>query len=584
MSNLKYRLLVIAALCVWSIWALIPRTVQIQSRGKDGLLHADTVRRVPLRKGLDLQGGIYLELTPDFSKQALSPDKVADAVQRAVETVRNRVDAMGVSETSVQTVGNNKIVVQIPGIQDPERAEKIVEEQAYLQFLITDKTQALDRSLARLDQAVRESGGAVAAAALASTSAAGATGDQAKGLEMLLKQNDTSKHGDTSKAAAGGKPGGKGSVAAAKKDTGAKKDSAAADSNKVQPGGAFSSIIQVGGMPGEYLVAADKMPLLLDYLALPKVQAALPPGKAIFPGRDSVPRNGVMYKYVYVVDANPILTGAALKDANPRQDPTEGTVVDFTLDNADGRRFRTETGKHLHDNMAIVLDNLVIGQPPTINGVISTRGQITMGGKDLSAAQDLALVLRAGALPVPLTVATERLIGPSLGADSINQAVHAGVLALVLIICILLGYYRFSGLLAVGGLALYVLYTAAILAAFDAVLTLPGLAGFVLSIGIAVDANVLIFERIREEMDRGKTPRTSIEEGFHHAMPAIIDSNVSTILTAAVLYQYGTGPVRGFAVTLIAGIVASLIAAVFVVRTFYLLWLNRTRGAQTLSI
>jgi preprotein translocase subunit SecD len=149
---------------------------------------------------------------------------------------------------------------------------------------------------------------------------------------------------------------------------------------------------------------------------------------------------------------------------------------------------------------------------------------------------------------------------------------------------VMLVYYRFSGLLAVGGLVLYVMYTLAILAGFNAVLTLPGIAGFVLSIGIAVDANVLIFERIREELDRGKTVRTAIDEGFRHAMPAIVDSNVSTILTAAVLYQYGTGAVKGFAVTLIAGIFASLVTSIFVVRTFYLLWLNRSRGAQTLSI
>ena len=140
-------------------------------------------------------------------------------------------------------------------------------------------------------------------------------------------------------------------------------------------------------------------------------------------------------------------------------------------------------------------------------------------------------------------------------------------------------YYRFSGLLAVGGLTLYMLFTLAALAGFDAVLTLPGLAGFVLSIGIAVDANVLIFERIREELVHGKTIRTAIDEGFKHAMSAIIDSNVSTALTAAVLYQYGTGPVKGFAVTLIAGIAASLITSIFVVKTFFLVWLNRNRAA-----
>jgi preprotein translocase subunit SecD len=234
--------------------------------------------------------------------------------------------------------------------------------------------------------------------------------------------------------------------------------------------------------------------------------------------------------------------------------------------------------------MAIILDSRVMGRPPIIQSAIGTRGQITMGGKDLAAAQDLSLVLRAGALPVPLRVAEVRSIGPSMGQDSINAGIRAGVIAVVLVILIMVVYYRFSGVLAVAALGLYVLYTLAALAGFDAVLTMPGLAGFVLSIGIAVDANVLIFERIREEMVRGKTIRTSIDEGFRHAMPAIIDSNVSTILTAAVLYQYGTGPVKGFAVTLIAGIAASLFTSIFVVRTFYLLWLQRSRGAQTLSI
>jgi len=152
------------------------------------------------------------------------------------------------------------------------------------------------------------------------------------------------------------------------------------------------------------------------------------------------------------------------------------------------------------------------------------------------------------------------------------------------VITIMLVYYRFSGMLAVGGLVLYVLCTLATLAGFDATLTLPGLAGFVLSIGIAVDANVLIFERIREELDAGKSVRLAIDEGFRHAMSAIVDSNVSTALTAAVLYQYGTGPVKGFAVTLLAGIAASMITAIFVVRTFYLVWLNRSQRLESLSI
>jgi preprotein translocase subunit SecD len=234
--------------------------------------------------------------------------------------------------------------------------------------------------------------------------------------------------------------------------------------------------------------------------------------------------------------------------------------------------------------MAIVLDDKVMGRPPIIQSAIGTRGQITLGQRNLQQAQDLALVLRAGALPVPLRVADVRNIGASLGEDSIRRGSTAMIIAVSLVILVMLVYYRFSGMLAVGGLVLFVLYTMAVLASFDAVLTLPGLAGLVLSVGMAVDANVLIFERIREELDRGKTVRTAIDEGFHHALSAIVDTSVTTVLTATVLYQYGTGPVRGFAVTLIAGIAASVFAALFVVRTFYLLWLQRTRGAQTLSI
>jgi preprotein translocase subunit SecD len=395
--------------------------------------------------------------------------------------------------------------------------------------------------------------------------------DTSKKVELPLGKTDSAK-----KLAAAGK-------GAAKKDT-AKQDSANGDSLKLQAGGAFSSLLQQGDTPGGFFVASENVPTLDSYLADSVVRAALPPGKEFIPGTDSQTLGNKVYKAYYLVDAKPIITGDYLKDARPNQQALEGTVVEFTLSNEGGRRFRNETGKHIGDYMAIILDDRVQGRPPVIQSAISTRGQITMGGKSLADAQDLALVLRAGALPVPLRVAEVRSIGPSLGQDSINKGLRASLIAVALVVVIMLVYYRFSGFLAVVALALYVLYTLAALAGFDAVLTLPGIAGFVLSIGIAVDANVLIFERIREELARGKTVRTAIDEGFRHAMPAIVDSNVSTILTAAVLYQYGTGPVKGFAVTLIAGIAASLFTSIFVVRTFYMIWLNRSRGAQALSI
>ncbi|MDQ6635327.1 MAG: protein translocase subunit SecD [Gemmatimonadota bacterium] len=556
MSNLKYRVVLILALILVSVYALFPRDVKVRQRRADGTFYDTTTRRVPLRKGLDLQGGMHLALDVDESKGAVA-DK-SEAIDRALKVVRTRIEGMGVSETVIQKAGNDRIIVDIPGIDDRERAIKIAQDQAFLQFQITDKTNGLEKALPRLDAIAKTKGMGVAAG----TNAAAAP---SQGLNGLLTAGT-----DSAKVVAG-----------------AKKDSIKKDSASIPgvTGGVISKKILDGGAPGAFLFDRNDYDLLKNFFADTAVQGALPPGKVVRFGSDSTVIQNKTYRFLYLLDARPIITGEYLTDAKPNTSPLEGTVVEFTLNNEGGRRFQRETAKHVGDFMAIVLDNVVMGAPPRINSAIGTRGQITMGqGRDLQNAQDLSLVLKAGALPVALKVAEVRNIGPSLGQDSINKALTAGAVAIILVVVIMLVYYRFSGLLAVGGLALYVLYTLATLAGFDAVLTLPGLAGFVLSIGIAVDANVLIFERIREELDRGKTVRTAIEEGFYHARSAIIDSNVSTILTAAVLYQYGTGPVKGFAVTLIAGIVASMVTSMFVVRTFYLLWLNRTRGAQTLSI
>jgi preprotein translocase subunit SecD len=561
--SLKYRILLIAGLMIASIVALFPRKVVERVRGPNGFTY-DTVKRVPLKRGLDLQGGMHLALEVDESKGKI-PDK-ATAIDRALKVVRTRIDQFGVSEPVVQKAGNDRIIVELPGIDDPRRAQDVVQKSAYLEFQITDKTQALEKAFPRIDQAVKQSGAAKTVAQAGAAPIADTT-TAAAGLQSLLSKDTTKKPAtDTTKGKA-------------KSDT-AKTDTA------IVAGGDFSKLIQQSpnGRPGEYYVALTDVDKIDKYLSLPQVQAALPPGKVLRWGSDSSSAGNKFYRPLYVLDARPIITGEYLTDAKPVRDPQEGTLVTFTLNNEGGRRFGVETAKHIGDFMAIVLDQRVMGGPPVIQGAIRTRGQITMGGKDLQDAADLALVLRAGSLPAPLKIAEIRNIGASLGKDSVDKATTAGIIAIILIVVIMLGYYRFSGLLAIIGLCLYMLFTLAALAGFNAVLTLPGLAGFVLSIGIAVDANVLIFERIREELDRGKTVRTAVDEGFRHAMSAIIDSNVSTALTAAVLYQYGTGPVRGFAVTLLAGIAASMVTSIFVVRTFYMIWLTRSKSAQTLSI
>ena len=542
MSNLKPRLLLIAAMIVASVWALFPRTVVERVKNSDGVFVQDTVRRVPLKRGLDLQGGMHLMLEIDQSKQQVAD--VSDAIDRALKVVRTRIDEFGVAEPVVQKVGTDRIVVELPGIEDRARAEEVVQRAAFLRFQITDKTQALERVVPQLDGIVKRQGLA------ASVPSVGADTARTNTLGNLLQGLDSAGAPDTVNAAGDGP---------------------------------FRRALSAGQMPGQYLVAKADYPLLRALLEHPAIRDALPPGKNVRWGVDTILLGAQVYHTLYALDARAIIDGTYLTNATPNQDPIEGAKVDFQFNNEGGRRFRTETAKHIGDNMAIVLDDRVMSAP-VIQSAIGARGQITMGGRDLQAAQDLALVLRAGALPVPLKVVESRTIGASLGADAIRQGLFSGALGIALVIVIMVGYYRFSGFLAVCGLAFYVLVTLAILATFDATLTLPGLAGFVLSIGMAVDANFLVFERIREELEAGRTVRIAIENGFSHAWSAIVDTHVTTGLTAAILYQFGTGPVRGFAVALLAGLFASLISAIFVVRTLFLMWLSRQKTAQTLSI
>ena len=553
MFTIRNRLLLIGALLIASVWALFPRSVTVRHEASDGAVTYREENRFPLKWGLDLAGGMYMALEIDESKQAVA-DK-ADQLDRALTVLRQRIDQFGVEEPNIQRAGDDKIIVELPGVDDEQRALDIVRKQAFLEFQITDKTGAFERVLPRLDEILRARG---AGGTTAAGPAADAPVDPLAGIFA---------GGDSGQAA---------------------QDSAAQDTTNAIFGatreGPLSRFIVPGQTPGEYLVAMPNALTVESYLSIPEVRAAMPPGKELLWGNDTIPINTELYRSFYMVDARAIITGDALIDAIPQQYPAEGTVVAFTLNNEGGRRFRQETSRHVGDYMAIVLDDKVMGRPPVIQSAIGTRGQITMGGRRFQDATDLALVLRAGALPVPLRVAEIRKIGASLGQDSIEQGRNAGLLAIGLVIMIMLVYYRFSGMLAVIGLAFYTLATLAVLAAFNATLTLPGLAGFVLSIGMAVDANFLIFERIREELAAGKMVRTAINEGFDHAWSAIVDTHVTTALTAVILYQFGTGPVRGFAVALLAGLAASMVSAIFIVRTLFLLWLQRTNATQPLSI
>jgi len=551
MRTIRTRLLTIGALLVLAVWQLIPTNVTQRVRDPvTGRMKDTTIRRVPINLGLDLQGGIHLALEVDQSKGSV-PD-CADAIQRAEKVVRTRIDEFGTSEPVVQIQGRCRLIVELAGEKDPARAKSIIQRTAFLEFRITDMKSLFRDALPEIDKALRRAG----------VTAPG-QGAAAASVTQLFGS-------DTGKAKGKAK---------------AQKGKAAKDTTDQNAPGALSSLLFQGQIPGEYLVPEEQVPVAESLLARPDVQRLIPRGIELKWGTEVLSRAGRSYRSLYAGEDRPIITGEYLQDAKATRDPlTNQSVVNFVLSRRGGRIFERETGRHVNDYMAIILDGRVQGQPPVIKSQIGQRGQIELGAKPLQDAQDLALVLKAGALPAPLTIIEERTIGPSLGQDSIKDGIRAGIVGVALVVLIMVGYYRLSGVLAVAALALYVVFTLAGLAGFGFTLTLPGLAGLALSVGIAVDANVLIFERIREELQHGKLVRTAVDEGFKHAMSAIVDSNVSTALTAFILYLVGTGPVQGFAITLIIGIAASMVTAIFVVRTFYMIWLDRRPDMATLSV
>lgn len=550
-TSLKQRLAIIAALIATSVISLVPRNVTLRERGADGVIHDTTVKRIPLKLGLDLQGGMHLALELDQSKK-VSADPAKD-IDLALTVLRKRIDEFGVSEPLIQKQGEDRIVVELAGVDDPGRARQIVQRSAFLEFRITDHTQALEKALPAMDRALQRMG-------VRAVGGPTATPTIPNAVTELLK-------GDT-----------------------AKKDTTKADTGAVI-GGPLSSLIMTSSTagysltPGEYLVDEGAVPRVDSLLNLPDVKALFPRHYEWRWGSAPISVGAKSYRPGYVLEDRPIVTGSSLVDAKEEIDPmTSGPVVTFELDRKGAREFGEGTGRNVGNYMAIVLDDRVQGRPPVIQERIERRGQITLTGRTIQEARDLALTLKAGALPVPLKIVEQGEVGASLGADSIHKGITAGVVGTILVVLIMIGYYAFSGVLAVIGLFLYFLFTLGALAMLDATLTLPGLAGLVLSVGIAVDANVLIFERIREELALGKTTRLASDEGFKRAMNAIVDSNVCAVVTALFLYEFGTGPVRGFAVTLIIGTLASMVTAIFVTRTFFLIWLSKRSATAPLSI
>jgi preprotein translocase subunit SecD len=518
----------------------------------------------PVKLGLDLQGGMHLVLGIDDPEGTLTPEARADAIDRAERIVRTRIDELGVEEPLIQQQGDERLIVELAGISDQAQARGIVSQAAFLEFKLVESANGIVEVLPRIDRAIVAAMGEERLREMGRVQEA-----PVNDLENLIFQGS----GDSAAADTSGTAG----------DTTAASEPAM----ELRP---LSSLLSQGnviledGSQGSFWVLAEDVPTVEEFLALPEVRRALPRDLQLSWGEDPEAAGARTYRSLYVLSEDAFMTGSELEDAQAQRDPQfNQAVVLFQLSRAGGRMFRQFTTQHVGDYLAILLDGEVISAP-VIREPIGDRGQIDMGSSPLEEAADLALVLRAGALPAPLRIMEERTVGPSLGQDSIDQGEVAGIVGLLTVVAVMILYYRMAGVLAIGALTVYVLLVMGGLAGLNASLTLPGIAGLILSVGMAVDANVLIFERIREELVAGRATRTAVDEGFAHALSAIVDANITTLLTALILFQFGTGPVRGFAVTLSIGIVASFFSALYVTRTFFLLYLERKKASDPISI
>ena len=431
--NLQWKLLGIMSIAIVSLWMIWPPFTIKDSQGK-------VVQKGKINLGLDLQGGMHVVLRVDTEKVPMDAKK--DALDRAIEVIRNRIDQFGVGEMSIQRQGKEHIIVQLPGVTDRERALEIIGKTAHLEFkLVSDNVEDLKKAL---------------------------DNKPVEGYELKYLENER----------AGREP---------------------------------------------ILVAKD---------------ASLT-GDLIVNAKTEFSSRGFGEPY-----------------------------VSLTLNSKGAQIFANVTAANVGKRLAIALDGKIVSAPVIREAIPSGQAQIS-GNFSVNEANDLAVVLRVGALPAPVIVEEERTVGPLLGADSIKSGIRATLIGGALVFLFMIIYYRLAGFVANLALALNLLLILACLAIFKGTLTLPGIAGLILTIGMSVDANVLVYERIREELRLGKTLRAAIASGYHRALSAIVDSNLTTIVAAALIFKFGTGPVRGFAVTLTIGLLANLFTAVTCTRIIF---------------
>ena len=631
-SKLTPRFLMIGLVLIWAMWAIWP-TFQYQrlSDAEKEMLREEgklaQIESRTIKQGLDLKGGMYIVLEVDlptlmetlaenkdgkFNRSIASvrnqlkripeanfftlftttsgennlklsryyydygsnnsdiivalQDEAEDAINRVLEILVNRVDQFGVAEPTIQKQGNQRIIVELAGVQDSERARALLESTALLEFFIVKDINTTNQLMVRIDQVLK---GDESIAAVTKTT-------------IDKKSNEFQESDDQTVSVS--------ELFGETEDSEASSDSAVVDEN-IFAERPFSAMLrnlgQTIGVPEKNVYAVKKI------LERPEVQEKLAAvgGMFLFSNKaEEYPLvDGtleMMYSLFLVEDAAE-LTGGVVEEAKANLGSQGSTsagqpIVNLTMNSDGARKWSIVTGSNVGRQVALVLDKKV-HMAPNIREKISGGSTLIEGFADINEAKDIAIVLRAGALPAPVDIIEERVIGPSLGADSVRSGTLSIIIGLGIVLVFMLIYYRFSGLIADFALIWNILLVLAVLASLQATLTLPGIAGLILTVGMSIDANVIIFERIREELRKGKTPKAAVKSGYDRALTTIIDANMTTVIAALVLWQFGTGPIKGFATVLFWGILISMFTAIFVTRTIFNSLTSR-KGFTKLSI
>ena len=640
-KNLTPRYIIIGIVLAWALLTLWPsvKYQQLSSEDIEDMRESGTLETLEnkiIKQGLDLKGGIYIVLEVDLptlvTTLAINKDakfertvndvrnilgenpqrkfftvftekisenglrlnryydvdygakaedilnslreQADDAINRVLEILQNRVDQFGVSEPTIQKQGNRRIIVELAGIQDSERARALLQSTAQLEFFLVKSPEVTNDILSQIDKAVKGDEELEALAA-----AVGGEQAQTEDGELAVSNDQTISISELF---------GEDGLSSQDADSG---DTAVVVDQNIFQERPFSSMLRALGnniaVPEKNLYAIKKI------INKPEVQDKLDLGNGRFlfaPEAESFTTNTGLDEplvYMYYLERDADLTGGVIEEANATiggqgSSAVGQPIVLLDMNSEGARTWSRITGANIGRRIAIVLDKKV-HMAPSIRTKITDGGTLIEGFANMDEAKDIAIVLRAGALPAPVKIIEERIVGPSLGADSVKAGTYSVLLGLALILVFLLVYYKLSGIIADFALIWNILLVLAVLASLGATLTLPGIAALILTVGMSVDANVIIFERIREELRKGKTPRTAIDSGYARALTTIIDANVTTLVAALVLYQFGTGPIKGFATVLFWGIMISMFTAIFVTRTIFNSFTER-RGLNKLSI